>query len=288
MDLETMKNAIIVQAGRVSFYPNEELYHPYIKSRVLLICRYGYGEFKINNRTFNVNAGDYFLLPWGSSIYVKASEEEPFELMGNHIIPNFKFDGKPIEYRASHSKKDKLFNDMRREDIFIPTLEKLFTDNLDRKSSLFQLSEYIASWYLEKEHKEDTAKQLAQILINEILRTVKEEQKKKAIPMLLKQLISYIKNNLHQKIDQKILAKLATVSESTISRTVRNHYSHSTGIMIKKIRLEEASKLLISTRLRISEVAYKVGFNDIYYFSKQFKKIMNATPSEYRKQYKMF
>ncbi len=52
---------------------------------------------------------------------------------------------------------------------------------------------------------------------------------------------------------------------------------------IRKARMEAAAELLINTNLTAAEVAYKVGFEDQYYFSKSFKKYFGTPPSKYRK-----
>ena len=52
---------------------------------------------------------------------------------------------------------------------------------------------------------------------------------------------------------------------------------------IKKIRMEKAAELLLSTNMTAAEIAYKVGFEDQYYFSKSFKKYYGLPPSQYRK-----
>lgn len=52
---------------------------------------------------------------------------------------------------------------------------------------------------------------------------------------------------------------------------------------IRKIRLEKAAELLLTTNMTAAEIAYKVGFDDQYYFSKSFKRYFGQPPSQYRK-----
>ena len=52
---------------------------------------------------------------------------------------------------------------------------------------------------------------------------------------------------------------------------------------IRKIRMEAAAELLLTTNMTAAEVAYKVGFEDQYYFSKSFKKYYGQPPSQYRR-----
>lgn len=51
---------------------------------------------------------------------------------------------------------------------------------------------------------------------------------------------------------------------------------------ITKLRLCHACKLLDETSIQIAEISEKSGFHDYFYFSKQFKKELNVTPTEYR------
>jgi AraC-like DNA-binding protein len=46
------------------------------------------------------------------------------------------------------------------------------------------------------------------------------------------------------------------------------------------MRMKKAAELLVTTQLNVSEVSYKVGINDPFYFSKCFKAQFGKTPSQ--------
>jgi AraC-like DNA-binding protein len=50
---------------------------------------------------------------------------------------------------------------------------------------------------------------------------------------------------------------------------------------IRSIRLQHAAQLLQKSQLTVSEVAYKVGFNNPKYFARYFKEEYNVLPSAY-------
>jgi signal transduction histidine kinase/ligand-binding sensor domain-containing protein/DNA-binding NarL/FixJ family response regulator len=52
---------------------------------------------------------------------------------------------------------------------------------------------------------------------------------------------------------------------------------------VRTVKLKEAAKLLKTTDMNISEVAFKIGYADINYFRNQFKKQFDKTPSEFIK-----
>jgi AraC-like DNA-binding protein len=46
--------------------------------------------------------------------------------------------------------------------------------------------------------------------------------------------------------------------------------------------VEKAKNLLLNPNLRISEIAYEVGFQSLTHFNRVFKKIVRQSPTEYR------
>jgi len=54
---------------------------------------------------------------------------------------------------------------------------------------------------------------------------------------------------------------------------------------IQMVRIETAKKLLVEKERNVSEVAELVGYSDIKFFTKQFKKALGVSPNEYRKMF---
>ena len=52
---------------------------------------------------------------------------------------------------------------------------------------------------------------------------------------------------------------------------------------INYLRLEKAKNMLINSNYSVNEIAFSVGFEDAYYFSRLFKKEIGISPSEYKK-----
>ncbi len=73
------------------------------------------------------------------------------------------------------------------------------------------------------------------------------------------------------------------MSQSVLYRKIKVLTGQSISEFIRTIRLKRASQLLIQTEMAVSDIAYDIGFNDLKYFRRCFKKIFECTPSEYRK-----
>ncbi len=96
---------------------------------------------------------------------------------------------------------------------------------------------------------------------------------------------------LHEILDLNIdnpdftlvhISKQLNYSRSQFYRKVKDSTDLPPSIYIRKIRLQKAKQLLTTTNLSVSEVAYKVGFKDISYFSNCFSEEFDVPPSKIR------
>ena len=53
---------------------------------------------------------------------------------------------------------------------------------------------------------------------------------------------------------------------------------------VSRVRIEKAKNLLLNPNLRVSEIAYEVGFQSLTHFNRVFKKITGESPTVYRRQ----
>lgn len=75
------------------------------------------------------------------------------------------------------------------------------------------------------------------------------------------------------------------LSRSTLQQLF-NKYEHTTPkIYINQLRLEKSRQLIRESNLSITEIATKLGYGSIQYFSRAFSKAFNVSPSEYAKGY---
>jgi AraC-like DNA-binding protein/ligand-binding sensor protein len=65
-------------------------------------------------------------------------------------------------------------------------------------------------------------------------------------------------------------------------------FKKATGInftdYLSRVRTERAKNLLLNPNLRVSEIAYEVGFQSLTHFNRVFKRILGRSPSDYREQ----
>lgn len=126
------------------------------------------------------------------------------------------------------------------------------------------------------------AKSLILSLIYELLQEINfNHLKSDAILFSMSAVLNYIENNIDRKIDIDVLANISGYSSSHFRKKFREIYGISPVEYINYLRIEKAKDLLKSRMYLKHEIAKMCGFENVYYFSRVFKKIVGCPPKEY-------
>ncbi len=68
------------------------------------------------------------------------------------------------------------------------------------------------------------------------------------------------------------------------ARTFKKSFGISPLQYVNSLRMEQAANLLHDTSMKVSEIAEQLGYDDLVYFGRIFKKIMGKSPQSWRKQ----
>lgn len=104
-------------------------------------------------------------------------------------------------------------------------------------------------------------------------------------PPLIVQAVSYINSHLELPLSLKDVADKLSVNPSYLSTQFKKEVGQTLTDYTRDQKIQKAAALLTSTSMQIQNIATAVGFFDVQYFSKQFKKTMGASPSSYRENY---
>lgn len=94
----------------------------------------------------------------------------------------------------------------------------------------------------------------------------------------------YLLENLHENLTVERLAAFSNLSKDHFSRSFYEKYKMRPNLYIQSKRVERAQLLLHTTNDSIKAISEKVGFDNLSYFSKVFKKITGKTPANYKKE----
>ncbi len=102
--------------------------------------------------------------------------------------------------------------------------------------------------------------------------------------VIVRQAMEYIEKHFDKEISVETLAKLSGFSVSRFSHIFREILDLAPMMYICQVRISKACELLVKTKLSITEISDKCGFNSSAYFTKIFRRQLGSTPGVYRKQ----
>lgn len=159
-----------------------------------------------------------------------------------------------------------------------------FMNNLDLAQSLNKLIQICSGSALGKDI-------LADLTLQELIVHIIQTQNLNAVSADLTSLdqnsplayvISYIRANITEKIQVEDLSEKACMSRASFYRAFKREFNLSPLDFILKEKVKKAKHMLSESKASISEVCYQLGFSDLNYFGRQFKKAEGISPTQYR------
>lgn len=99
-------------------------------------------------------------------------------------------------------------------------------------------------------------------------------------------LVDFVNKNYYKDLSLQHLSNEYNINYTYCSELFKKVTGYNFSHYITNIRLRKACEMILETEMSITDISYKVGYNDYHYFAKVFKKNMNMTPSQYRENYK--
>lgn len=101
---------------------------------------------------------------------------------------------------------------------------------------------------------------------------------------LAQAVIEDIQTLLHLPPTVETVASHHHVSVSTLRRIVLDYTGYPFNEFVHRLRTAEARNVLLNTDMSVKEIGERLGYKDMFYFSRVFKRITGVSPSEYRKR----
>lgn len=97
------------------------------------------------------------------------------------------------------------------------------------------------------------------------------------------QMRTYILNNYMRPLTLEQVARDTGTSRSTFCARFKERMGTTFVDYVNGVRIQRACSLLSRTPLSVTEIASSVGFSDLAYFNRQFRRRMNMSPSDWRR-----
>lgn len=245
----------VIRDTKPEWYLHDILHHNYY---VYVYCMGGKGHYSLpSQHKISICEGEAMLIPKGLQHSIKSDLEESWKFGSCVFALKNDIDAFGIigPYRVS-SKVQKLFSEL-----FVDWIAKRPCYSMRCNGALLQmLSELIERKYLS-------------------LKTKKVSQSNTILKAL-----SIIDHNMRCDLSVEELAKSVNLSTSRFRHLFKLLVGESPIQYKNRVLMEYARELLISGDFNVSSVAFYLGYENIYYFSRLFKSIIGISPSKIMKE----
>lgn len=111
---------------------------------------------------------------------------------------------------------------------------------------------------------------------------IAEEMKEIKEPVILQKLKEAIEENFKTKHSPADYAQMLYITPKALAKITKNHFNKTLSSLINDRIIIEAKRELYLTNKTVKEIAYELGYEDEYYFSRFFKVNAEVSPQMYR------
>ena len=249
----------------VGFFPSAV--HHYRERRegigeyIFLYCMDGSGQITVENRTYTLHGEEAFCIPRNRSHCYYASEENPWSILWVH------FKGEDTVYFPLEECRVISFQSQQAT---------------GRMQYLFELLFRV----LEGNYTLGNFIYISQVL-SLILAETYNREKEDSVPEQNRHVtavIRYMYRHLDENLSLGTLSEEFELSKSYLNLIFQKATAHAPMDFFQELKMKEACKLLRSTGLYIYQVGQRLGYQDPYYFSRIFRKVVGVSPTEYREK----
>lgn len=102
---------------------------------------------------------------------------------------------------------------------------------------------------------------------------------------IVRQVCDYVNTHIDKSISLQEISEILHYNPSYLSRLFKKEHGEGFNDYVNRLKIKRACQLLREGNLRIYEVASKVGFRDVRYFTRLFSNLTGKMPSDYRKRH---
>ena len=219
----------------------------------------GCGYLRIDGNEFQAEAGDVYIIPYGSDHEYGSSRKNPW------VKHWFNVSGKLVAdlLNSYNLNNIYLFKQSPLKDIFINGLKSL-KENHTEASSL-------------------TGPKIILDIILNLAANIEYLHEKKSISPLGKKLQLYLENKVFDEpLTIADMCKHIKLSPAQTNRIFKKDFGQTPYQYLLNLKISAAEELLTTSIRPVKEIAFSLGFSDEYYFSNIFKQKNGLAPRNYR------
>jgi len=251
----------------IGYYPKAKDHYTYRKKGLpenfLFYCVDGHGWYKIGSQRHEVGPNEFFILPQNTEHAYGSDLDHPWSIYWIHFGGDSLPELNKMQAVQNHFKPHHVKNNGDIVSLFAniyKTLELGYSiDNL-----LFAnmcLSEFLTLFIYNSRHYEPAANDKIDCVDSAIL---------------------FMQEHINDNISLGDLSSQYNYSVSRFSNLFKQKTGYAPIDYFVQMKMQKACQQLNFSTRSIKDIAFSMGFDDPYYFSKRFRTVMGMSPKKYR------
>ncbi len=237
----------------------------------------------IDEKTSILNAGDYFLVDYGSVHSYHTQTDSSFANLDCLFLPEL-LDPSLKGNECLHDVFEHYLLHFNMQALAQNPTQMVFHDNDGKIKKLLVMIQNEA-----QEHAPGYTEMIRCYLIEILLLTVRRIRNASVASethTIAEILINYISEHYMDEISLTKLSAQMNYSLPHVSKCFKEEKGVSFIKYLQNYRIKQASRLLLSTKKSLPEIADLVGYHDVKFFSEIFKSTTGLPPAKFRKTYR--
>jgi AraC-like DNA-binding protein len=235
-----------------------------ISQHIIIYCTEGSGWLEINKKRVELLPSQFITIPANTPHRYGANADKPWTIYWMHFKGEIAAFIVELILKNSENNKPQLsFNEDR---------IKLFED---------------ICFNLEKGYSEDSLRYVNMIFshfLSSIIYENKFNHIDKTEDDFVSKTVVYMQEKINVPLRLEDLAGFVNLSASHFSALFKSKTGHSPIEYFNQLKVQKACQYLSFTNMAVKEIAFTLGIEDQYYFSRMFTKLMETSPKDYRKK----
>jgi AraC-like DNA-binding protein len=270
-EMRTLPLTKLLFVTDIGFYPSAQYHYRERPSgsgqNILIYCIAGKGWIELNNIRRKVHKDQFFIIPAHTPHMYCSDNSDPWSIYWVHFTGENADNFVNNDFSLVNIDSDENTRNDRRIRLFDEIYQALSmgfsAENLEYSS--------VCLWYML-----GAFKYLTQF---ERIRSIQQND-------IIEKSILYMQEHINRKINLTDLARHCGYSVSQYSLVFKKKTSRSPIEYYNNLRIQNACQMLDFTNMHIKEISSQLDFEDQFYFSRVFRKVMGLSPLEYRKRKK--
>ena len=251
----------------------------------LIYVHKGKGIVEINSITYNALPGDLFFYGPGVQHAFRADSEDPYVLSGIHFdfTPNHKDIPFPIgPYNTGHFKEELMTENVSFADFCgFPPYINISGNHRAREIILELVGEFESGKLFAYTYINGLFTTFLSILARCVMVREKGAEYKEEIVI---KVLKFIHRHYNENFTNKNIADHFHFHPNYLNQLMAAHTGLSLRQYIIDLRIKKAVDMMVNTNMSVCAIAKDVGYEDIHYFSRLFKKKTGYTPVQIKRK----